>query len=354
VGVEVVSTDKLEAHILEALYRLLDQVDANATSDVTKKDQSIIDDLHDELRTLQKNMRTDEKPPLNNDSVDDDNIMDNGMRSFASLIVAGVAKTLELNSDLADTLLQSSATTPNATSQDSNSKVALGRTFSQTRFNTSGWDGRSWQSSAGQTDARIKNSYVEFLDDTKDVLLDFLEDGIKDLLTKSMYDKVIDQVTTVSTFILGQEFVAFLSQTPLLLFLLGFTILFLLRRSQSNDANVPDDCACVWERIRRINEITGVVRPSDIIKTYRHQGNLHPRPYNLAPCEQASLRRISKCPFRYPDVQGNSCCKLAYESDDSFFGETRDYKILRTFYKLVNLGLLQTRIDLKPDEYILA
>lgn len=353
-GVEVVSTDKLEQSVLASLDRLLSPASADATEAEVAASRELSSGLRNELRTLHSNMLADGMASLDGNSTVADDLESEDLRFFASLIVAGVSRTLKLDIDLTHALLQSSSGTLDARQRSSESIVALDRTSSQARFNTSGWDGRSWQSTAGQTHIHIKNSYVEFLGDTKDVLLDFLADGIKDLLAKPMYDGIIAQVKTVLTLILGHELVALLSQTPHLLFLLGFTLLFLLRRSQSNDINVPDDCACVWERIRRINEATGVVRPSDVISTYRRQGSLHPRPFNLAPCEQPSLRRIAKCPFRYLDTQGKDCCRLAYEGDDSFYGETRDYKVLRTFYKLVNLGLLQTRIDRRPDEYMLA
>lgn len=353
-SVKVVTTDKLEAHVLETLNKLLGNIDKNARSDWIEDGQNLHDVLCGELNALQMSMHADNESSASTDLATGSNI-DDGKRYFASLIVEGVATTLELDSSLTDVLLHPSGTALNTAQHDSENIAAFGRSFSRPHFNTSGWDGRSWQSYAGQTNARTKHPYLQFLGNIKDVSSDLLEDAIKELLTKPALDFITTQIKNVTTFILGQEVVTFLVATaPHLLVLLGFVLLLLIKRSQSNDVNVPDDCACVWDRIRKIGETSEVVSPSDVIKTYREQSHQHPYPYNLAPCKQPNYDRIAKCPFRYPDAQGNDCCKLAYDSDDGFFGESRDHKILRTFYKLVDLGLLQTRIDRRVYEYVLA
>lgn len=355
-GTEIVSTDKFGRIVFEALGNLQQQlISDSAEADVFVSDtQELGKRLREEFVTLQKGILESDNATQGADAEDSANQVLYGMQYFAELVVYAVKESQDLTRDYALFLLNGSNSTSLTPEGSVEPKVSSNRLNPHDVFNTSGWDGRSWHHAAKHPHAATKGSYLEFSGDAKDVFVDFLEDGIKETLTKGALDFATSQASVLVSLIFGQGVVALLSQAPILCTILGFSLLFLLRHSQSDAVDVPKDCACVWEHIRQDYAANGFTKPSHIIDSFQRQGSLHSRPYNLAPCEPSSQARVPSCPFRYHDQQSKSCCRLAYETDDSFGLETRDDKIVRTFQKLVSLGLLETRIDQSPDHYYLV
>lgn len=335
---EIISTSKLEAIVLEALNNLMVQMaDEGAGNDLGSRDSN--HRLQREFGTLQqRTSSTDES----------------GIQRFAGLVVTTVEAAHRLTPDAALALLRCIGTADLMKGGDHEGKVSSDWNNLPTSINTSGWDGRAWRQIAAQPHTPTKNSYIEMRENAKDVFVDFLQDIIKETLTNEALDFAVAQAKTVVPLVLGQGAVALLAHTPTLLAVLGFVLLFALSRFQSDAVDVPDDCICVWNRISRECETTGFAKLSVVIRSFRMQGLHHPRPHNLAPCDHASLVRVPSCPFRFPNQKGKSCCKLAYDTDPSFGTETRDDKIIRTFQKLENLGLIETKIDQSPDHYYLA